>query len=76
MIKETRNQVRAEVDKIVSELNKLMPELNLSLSHAYGGVQLEYKNCTSTLTGYLSYKEMRNYLYAFRKGFYASKGML
>jgi hypothetical protein len=59
-----------ELYLLLNDLNRLMPFAGFSFHFAYDGVQLEYNNGSATLTGFLTRKEMLDYMRAFRKGFH------
>lgn len=57
-----------ELYMLVEDINKIMPSAKFSLHFAYDGVQLESCNGSRTLTGFLSGRELIEWIRAFRNG--------
>lgn len=59
---------------LVELLDELMPNKNFHIESGYGMWKLTSKNGSHNESGYMSKKELYNWMQAYKQGFYAAKG--
>lgn len=69
MINKTK---KSELQMNLDELNRAMPEADFSIESAYNMVRLARKNQSVGVSGYMTKKNLLEWIRAYKAGFYAS----